>query len=91
MGDLFDGYGPSGDGPLRHAFDEVVATSTGTRPQYRDVAWWGLDPTNGGDIGLRHVVAARGRDHADVAPVRGIYAGSATHETSVTVTITRTV
>jgi len=52
--------------------------------------WWGLDPTNGVDIDRRHVVVARGRDYADVPPVRGIYAGSAEHETSVTVRITRT-
>ncbi len=52
--------------------------------------WWGLDPTNEVDIGLRHVVVARGRDYADVAPVKGIYAGNATHDTSVSVKITRT-
>lgn len=52
--------------------------------------WWGLDPTNGMDIGHRHVVVARGRDYADVAPVRGIYAGNAEHQASVTVRITRT-
>ena len=51
--------------------------------------WWGLDPTNGVDIGLRHVVVARGRDYADVAPVRGVYAGSAEHRASVTVKVTR--
>lgn len=53
-------------------------------------SWWGLDPTAGSNIGLRHVVVARGRDYADVAPVRGIYAGGASHETSVAVTVTRT-
>lgn len=53
-------------------------------------AWWGLDPTNCVDIGRRHVVVARGRDYADVAPVRGIYAGDAKHETTVSVRITRT-
>jgi transglutaminase-like putative cysteine protease len=52
--------------------------------------WWGLDPTNGTDIGRRHVVVARGRDYADVAPVRGVYAGGAEHDTEVAVRITRT-
>jgi transglutaminase-like putative cysteine protease len=52
--------------------------------------WWGLDPTNGVEIGRRHVVVARGRDYADVAPVRGIYAGNAEHRSSVTVRIART-
>ena len=51
--------------------------------------WWGLDPTNGEGIGVRHVVVARGRDYADVTPVRGVYAGRATHEASVTVQVTR--
>lgn len=51
--------------------------------------WWGWDPTNGVDVGHRHVVVARGRDYADVAPVRGIYAGGAEHETAVSVRITR--
>ena len=52
--------------------------------------WWGWDPTNGVDVGHRHVVVARGRDYADVAPVRGIYAGGADHEAAVSVRITRT-
>ncbi len=52
--------------------------------------WWGIDPTNGGEVGLRHVVVARGRDYADVPPVRGIYAGDAEHSSTVTVRITRT-
>ena len=52
--------------------------------------WWGWDPTNGVPAGHRHVVVARGRDYADVIPVRGIYAGGAEHETAVTVRITRT-
>jgi transglutaminase-like putative cysteine protease len=51
--------------------------------------WWGLDPTNDIEIGLRHVVVARGRDYADVPPVKGIYAGLADHAAKVTVTITR--
>lgn len=52
--------------------------------------WWGWDPTNGVPAGRRHVVVARGRDYADVAPVRGIYAGGPEHETAVAVRITRT-
>jgi len=53
--------------------------------------WWGRDPTHDVDIGQRHVVIARGRDYGDVAPVKGVYAGTAEHDTSVVVTITRTV
>lgn len=52
--------------------------------------WWPLDPTNDSEIGLRHIVVARGRDYGDVPPVKGIYAGSAGAETTVTVTVTRT-
>jgi transglutaminase-like putative cysteine protease len=51
--------------------------------------WWGIDPTNGGLAGLRHVIVARGRDYGDVPPVRGIYAGEADHEAAVTVRTTR--
>ena len=52
--------------------------------------WWGIDPTNGGEVGMRHVVVARGRDYADVPPVRGIYAGDAEHRSTVAVRMTRT-
>jgi transglutaminase-like putative cysteine protease len=52
--------------------------------------WWGLDPTHEVEIGPRHVVVARARDYADVSPLTGVYAGTAEHETSVVVTITRT-
>lgn len=52
--------------------------------------WWALDPTTGSEVGLRHIVVARGRDYADVPPVKGIYAGPAAQDTAVTVTITRT-
>lgn len=51
--------------------------------------WWSLDPTNDSEVGLRHIVVARGRDYGDVPPVRGIYAGSAEQDTTVTVSITR--
>ncbi|MGH8990242.1 MAG: transglutaminase family protein [Acidimicrobiia bacterium] len=35
--------------------------------------WWGYDPTNGVPAGERHVIVGRGRDYADVPPLRGIY------------------
>ncbi|MGO9560823.1 MAG: transglutaminase family protein [Acidimicrobiales bacterium] len=52
--------------------------------------WWPLDPTHDSDVGLRHIVVARGRDYRDVPPVKGIYAGSAGDSKTVTVSITRT-
>lgn len=51
--------------------------------------WWGHDPTNDTGIGERHVIAARGRDYADVSPLRGIYAGRAASALDVRVTVTR--
>jgi hypothetical protein len=41
-------------------------------------------------VGERHVAVGRGRDYADVPPVKGIYAGNAEHTMSVKVHITRT-
>ena len=40
-------------------------------------AWWGYDPTSDCPVGSRHVAVGRGRDYADVPPVKGIYAGNA--------------
>ena len=51
--------------------------------------WWAYDPTNDTAVGERHVVVARGRDYADVPPLKGVYHGGQTRETSVTVEITR--
>jgi transglutaminase-like putative cysteine protease len=52
-------------------------------------AWNGYDPTNLIDIGDRHVTVGRGRDYADVAPLRGVYAGPYGSKLFVTVEITR--
>jgi transglutaminase-like putative cysteine protease len=51
--------------------------------------WAGHDPTNRVRVGERHVVVARGRDYADVAPVRGIYSGPSGTVTEVTVELAR--
>jgi len=51
--------------------------------------WWGIDPTNAVDAGLRHIVVAHGRDYADVPPVKGVYAGTAEDDLSVEVRVTR--
>ena len=37
--------------------------------------WEAFDPTNDRRVGSAHVVVAKGRDYADVPPLRGIYAG----------------
>lgn len=51
--------------------------------------WWGFDPTNGMEIGDRHVLVGRGRDYNDVPPLRGVYAGPHKSQLFVKVTITR--
>lgn len=52
-------------------------------------SWHGFDPTNDLVIGERHVLVGRGRDYADVAPLRGIYAGPFGSRLFVEVEITR--
>ena len=52
-------------------------------------SWRGFDPTNLIDIGDRHVRVGHGRDYNDVAPLRGVYAGSYDSSLFVTVEITR--
>ncbi|MBV9486343.1 MAG: transglutaminase family protein [Frankiaceae bacterium] len=51
--------------------------------------WWGYDPTNNVEVGHRHVGVARGRDYADVAPVRGVHSGGGAATLDVEVTLTR--
>lgn len=51
--------------------------------------WRGFDPTNLVEIGESHVYVGHGRDYADVAPLRGVYAGSSGSELFVSVELTR--
>jgi transglutaminase-like putative cysteine protease len=58
------------------------------------VEWWAgewipYDPTNRSAVADHRVVLARGREYRDVAPLRGIYAGSGTDGLTVTVRISR--
>jgi transglutaminase-like putative cysteine protease len=53
------------------------------------VGWVALDPTNGRQVGTRHVTIGRGRDYDDVPPLQGVYAGLAAHQLDVTVEIRR--
>ncbi|HEU0103217.1 MAG TPA: transglutaminase family protein [Mycobacteriales bacterium] len=52
-------------------------------------AWYAFDPTNGVPAGERHVVVARGRDYADVTPLKGVYAGGGSQSLGVVVEVTR--
>jgi transglutaminase-like putative cysteine protease len=51
--------------------------------------WLAIDPTNGRAVGPDHVAVARGRDYADVPPLRGIYHGGRAETLEVTVQVTR--
>lgn len=57
--------------------------------EYWAGAWTPLDPTSLAPVGERHVVVARGRDYADVPPLKGIYHGPSGAEMRVTVEVTR--
>jgi transglutaminase-like putative cysteine protease len=57
--------------------------------EYWAGSWTPLDPTSGADVGERHVVVARGRDYADVPPLKGIYHGPPRSDMQVTVEVTR--
>jgi transglutaminase-like putative cysteine protease len=57
--------------------------------EYWAGAWTALDPTSGTPVGERHVVVARGRDYADVPPLKGIYHGAPDSAMDVTVDVTR--
>jgi transglutaminase-like putative cysteine protease len=50
-----------------------------------DMGWVDIDPTNDCLVGARHVVAAWGRDYADVSPVRGVLTGGGAHRLEVAV------
>jgi len=51
--------------------------------------WYGWDPTHAIPAGERHVIVARGRDYADVPPLKGIYHGGRATAHLVAVELTR--
>jgi transglutaminase-like putative cysteine protease len=57
--------------------------------EYWAGSWVPLDPTSGAEVGERHVVVARGRDYADVPPLKGLYHGPPESDMAVTVEVTR--
>jgi transglutaminase-like putative cysteine protease len=57
--------------------------------EYWDGQWQAVDPTNDRAVGAAHVIVARGRDYADVPPLKGIYAGGQSEGLGVSVEITQ--
>jgi transglutaminase-like putative cysteine protease len=58
------------------------------------IEWWAgdwvpFDTTHVSEIGLDHVLVARGRDYTDVTPLKGVIAGATSSELFVTVQVTR--
>lgn len=51
--------------------------------------WVAIDPTNVTSVGASHVTVARGRDYADVPPIRGVYQGGPVEQLDVKVEMTR--
>lgn len=49
--------------------------------------WVDYDPTNRCFAGAAHIVVARGRDYADVSPVRGVFNGGGHHTLTLGVTV----
>jgi len=68
---------------------ELVVGQSHAWVEWWDGGWTAFDPTNGVPVGERHVVVGRGRDYADVPPLKGVYAGPPSTWQGVTVEITR--
>jgi transglutaminase-like putative cysteine protease len=68
---------------------QAVAGQSHAWIEYWTGEWVPCDPTNLAPVGERHVVVARGRDYADVPPLKGIYHGAPSVALDVTVEMTR--
>ncbi len=75
------GSGANADGthePKTEAADAVrVQTHAWVEIAVAPGRWQALDPTNGRDVGERHVKIGHGRDYFDVTPFHGSFSGSA--------------
>lgn len=61
-----------------HAWVSIWVPGTG---------WVDYDPTNHCLVGDEHIVVARGRDYADVCPVKGVFSGGGEHGLHTGVTV----
>jgi len=71
------------------AVGETILGESHAWVEYFMGEWRGIDPTNGGDVGLRHVTVAKGREYGDVPPLKGIYHGDPSSALGVVVEVTR--
>ena len=69
--------------------DEAVTGQSHAWLEAWSGSWQRVDPTNGSDVGERHVLVARGRDYGDVTPLKGVYSGTGAHSSDARVTIRR--
>ncbi|MGO9783261.1 MAG: transglutaminase family protein [Streptosporangiaceae bacterium] len=67
----------------------TVAGQSHAWAEYWTGEWVPVDPTSLAPVGERHVILGRGRDYADVSPLRGIYSGAPSVAMEVTVEVTR--
>ncbi len=67
-----------------HAWVEALLPREDGEP-----VWVGVDPTNRGLAGERHVKIGHGRHYADVPPIKGVYRGLASATLEARVTMTR--
>jgi transglutaminase-like putative cysteine protease len=74
---------------LEERVGETVAGESHAWVEFWDGDWHSVDPTNDREVGPAHVVVARGRDYADVPPLKGIYAGGVSEALGVVVEITQ--
>jgi transglutaminase-like putative cysteine protease len=71
------------------AMGQTVVGESHAWVEYWAGTWRAMDPTNDRAVGGAHVVVARGRDYADVPPLKGIYAGGTSEGLGVSVEITQ--
>jgi transglutaminase-like putative cysteine protease len=75
--------------PKQGEIGETVTGESHAWVEVWDGGWWACDPTNGTDVGERHIAVARGRDYSDVSPLKGIYSGGESQDLGVEVSLTR--
>ena len=71
------------------AIDDAVTGQSHAWLEAWTGSWQRIDPTNGAEVGERHVFVARGRDYGDVTPLKGVYNGPAEHAAEARVIIRR--